>query len=70
MAERSFNSLFAQSNNVDFMKKLNKIHSTFSNILVSFKFMSLFTNIPINFTTNLLLVSVFDGKPKMANFME
>ena len=48
----------------DFVKKLNKVHSTSSDVLVSFDVKSLFTNIPIDFTINLLLNLVFDGKAK------
>ena len=52
----------------DFVEKLNKVHPTSSDVLVSFDVNSLFTNIPIDFTINLLLNLVFDGKPKDGKF--
>ena len=52
----------------DFVKKLNKVHPTSSDVLVSFVVKSLFTNIPIYFTNNLLLNLVFDGKAKDGKF--
>ena len=52
----------------DFVKKLNKVHFISSDVLVSFDVKSLFTNIPIDFTINLLMNLVFDGKAKDGKF--
>ena len=52
----------------DFVKKLNKVHPTSSDVFVSFDVKSLFTNIPIDFIINLLLNLVFDEKAKDGKF--
>ena len=52
----------------DFVEKLSKVQPTSLDVLVSLDVKSVFTNIPIDFTTDLLLNLVFDGKAKDGKF--
>ena len=54
----------------DFIGKLIKVHPSSLDRLESFDVMSLFINIQIHFTINLLLEIVFDGKIKDGKFYE